>query len=102
LVHGGLVFSFTSEIDIRRPFDKLMLVTSRIGSFNTKINYCTANLDCLVEAGQQRGSLLNKHQGSKLRLVILEHKFAIFKLDLSMASAYGDIINPQVAFMAST
>lgn len=88
LIHGRLVFSVATKIDVRSPFGKLMLMTSRVSSFDTEINNCAANLNCFVEARQQGGSLLNKHKGSKLRLVILEHKFSIFELDLGMASAH--------------
>ena len=65
-----------------------MLMTSWVGSFDTEINNCSANLNCFVEAGQKGGSLLNEHKGSKLRLVILKHELSIFKFNLCMASTH--------------
>lgn len=61
LVHGRLVLSVTTKVDVRSPFGKLMLMTSGVGSFDTEINNCAANLNCFVEARQQGGSLLYKH-----------------------------------------
>ena len=61
LVHGRLVLSVTTKVDVRSPFGKLMLMTSRVCSFDTEINNCAANLNCFVEARQQGGSLLYKH-----------------------------------------
>lgn len=61
LVHGRLVLSVTTKVDVRSPFGKLMLMTSRVGSFDTEINNCAANLNRFVEARQQGGSLLYKY-----------------------------------------
>ena len=61
LVHGRLVLPVTTKVDVRSPFGKLMLMTSRVGSFDTEINNCAANLNCFVKARQQGGSLLYKH-----------------------------------------
>jgi hypothetical protein len=50
LVHGRFI-SVSTKIDVRGAFGKLMLMTSWVGSFDTEINNCSANLNCFVEAG---------------------------------------------------
>jgi hypothetical protein len=73
-----------------------------IESFDREVNHSPADLHSLVIPGEERRSLFNQHEGAELALVVLQHKFAVLKLDLGVASAHWDIIDAQVALVAAT
>ena len=60
-----------------------------------------ADLHSFVIPGQERGSLLDEDKGSKFALVIFQKELAPLKFDFRVAAANRDVIDAQVAFMAT-
>lgn len=70
--------------------------------FDREVDHGAAHLHGLVEAGQQRGALLDEDKRTKLALVVLKKELAALEFDFSVAPGHRDVVYPEVTFMSST
>ena len=67
-----------------------------------EVDDSAADLHGLVEAGQKWRSLLHQNQSTKLALVIFKQELSSLELDFRVASRDGDVIDSQIALVASS
>lgn len=72
-----------------------------MSSLDREVDHCPPHLHCFVVSREERCALLNENKGPELALVVFEHELAVVELDLRVAAGNRDVVNSEVALMAT-